>query len=270
MNYPCQNTTLPCTANAGISKFKFSYGKKYRLRLSNTSAEGLQKFSIDNHTMTVIQNDFVPIVPYTTNVVTLGVGQRTDVIVQAKSLSEIVLSKSAYWMRANLGPCSFTDGVSPLAVAAVYYPLSDTSALPKTTSDVTDAQLALCENDPLNQTVAWCPSKPDPNPSGVDSVEITIGSNGTNFVWFMNGESFRGDYNDPTFLAVNAGNMTFEKEWNVFNFGTNSSNRLVIKNTFPFTGHPMVCVLPYETYRHMLTIVASSWSQLPRLGFGRG
>jgi FtsP/CotA-like multicopper oxidase with cupredoxin domain len=81
MNYPCANTTLPCTPNAGISKFQFQSGKKHRLRLINTSAEGIQKFSIDNHTFTVIANDFVPINPYTTNVITLGVGQRSDVIV---------------------------------------------------------------------------------------------------------------------------------------------------------------------------------------------
>ncbi|KAK8203149.1 hypothetical protein M8818_005374 [Zalaria obscura] len=28
MNYPCENTTLPCTPNAGISKFSFTSGKK--------------------------------------------------------------------------------------------------------------------------------------------------------------------------------------------------------------------------------------------------
>jgi hypothetical protein len=39
MNYPCANTTLECTPNAGVSKFQFKAGKKYRLRLINTSAE---------------------------------------------------------------------------------------------------------------------------------------------------------------------------------------------------------------------------------------
>lgn len=33
----------------------------------------MQRFSIDGHNMTVIANDFVPVVPYITNVVTLGV-----------------------------------------------------------------------------------------------------------------------------------------------------------------------------------------------------
>ena len=81
MNYPCENTTAVCEPNAGISKFRFTPGKKYKMRLINPSAEALLKFSIDGHQMTVISNDFIAIKPYTTNVVTLGVGQRSDVIV---------------------------------------------------------------------------------------------------------------------------------------------------------------------------------------------
>lgn len=81
MNYPCENTTFVCTPNAGISKFAFKSGKKHLLRLINPSAEAIMKFTIDGHNLKVIANDFVPIDPYETNVVTLGVGQRSDVIV---------------------------------------------------------------------------------------------------------------------------------------------------------------------------------------------
>jgi hypothetical protein len=34
--------------------------------LINAGAEGIQKFSLDGHTMTVIANDFVPVLPYQT------------------------------------------------------------------------------------------------------------------------------------------------------------------------------------------------------------
>jgi FtsP/CotA-like multicopper oxidase with cupredoxin domain len=81
MNYPCSTTSPGCIPNAGVSKFQFQSGKKYRLRLINTSAEGIQKFTIDGHNFTVIANDFVPIKPYTTNVITLGVAQRSDIVV---------------------------------------------------------------------------------------------------------------------------------------------------------------------------------------------
>ena len=74
MNFPCYKD-VNCTANAGVSKFSFTSGKKHRLRLINMSAEAMQKFSIDGHRMTVIANDFVPVEPYDVAVVTLAVGE---------------------------------------------------------------------------------------------------------------------------------------------------------------------------------------------------
>ena len=58
--------TACSAANGGLSNFKFTPGKTHRLRLINAGAEGMQKFSIDGHNMTVIANDFVPIKSYTT------------------------------------------------------------------------------------------------------------------------------------------------------------------------------------------------------------
>jgi FtsP/CotA-like multicopper oxidase with cupredoxin domain len=66
MNFDCSTVaagdTTPCTDGAGISKFKFTTGKTHRLRLINAGSEGIQRFSIDGHNLTVIANDFVPIV----------------------------------------------------------------------------------------------------------------------------------------------------------------------------------------------------------------
>ena len=75
MDYNCSLVTdgTPCTNNAGLSKFKFTTGKKHRLRLINAGGEAIQKFSIDGHTLTIIANDFVPIKPYETEIVTLSV-----------------------------------------------------------------------------------------------------------------------------------------------------------------------------------------------------
>ena len=115
MNFDCQDAGgAQCTSNAGLSKFQFTSGKKHRLRLVNGGAEGLIRFSIDNHTMTVMANDFVPVEPYTTDVVTLGIGQRTDVVVEAKLPSD-----SAIWMRSDLSAkCALAN--QPHALAGVY------------------------------------------------------------------------------------------------------------------------------------------------------
>ncbi|KAF2675303.1 hypothetical protein BT63DRAFT_365564 [Microthyrium microscopicum] len=238
MNYPCENTTAACVPNAGISKFQFQSGKKYLLRVINTSGEGIEKFTIDGHSFTVVANDFVPITPYNTSVITLGVGQRSDIIVLANGTAG-----SAYWMRSDLGTigagCSNTDGVSPQAVAAVYYENADTSMVPNTTSSLTTAELEDCGNDALSLTTARCAITPDPAPPAVQNIDIVFQSNGTNFIWFMNGESFRGDYNSPVLEDVKQGNLSFPAEWNVYNFGSNSSVRLIVQNTFQFSSHPM-------------------------------
>ena len=54
--------TTPCNSEAGISKFVLTTGKTHLLRLINAGSEGLQRFSIDGHELTIIANDFVPVV----------------------------------------------------------------------------------------------------------------------------------------------------------------------------------------------------------------
>lgn len=52
----------------------FVAGKRYLLRLINASAESMFIFSIDGHEMEVIQTDLVPIKPYNTSSLFLGIG----------------------------------------------------------------------------------------------------------------------------------------------------------------------------------------------------
>ncbi|KAL8968918.1 MAG: hypothetical protein Q9183_002246, partial [Haloplaca sp. 2 TL-2023] len=120
------------TPNAGIAKFSFTSGKTHRLRLINAGSEGLIRFTIDNHNMLVFAQDFVPVVPYTTNVVTLGIGQRTDVIVKGT-----MPPNSAVFMRSNITQrCSTAN--QPNAVAAIYYEKADQTKTPKSTAQVFD------------------------------------------------------------------------------------------------------------------------------------
>jgi FtsP/CotA-like multicopper oxidase with cupredoxin domain len=127
MNFDCSlaNNSTTCVPNVGLSKFKFTSGKTYLLQLINTGAEGLQKFTIDNHTMTIIANDFVPIRPYEAQVITPGVGQRSDILVRATGKPS-----DAFWMRSESSTnCSHTN--QPTALAAIYYEEADTSSTPK-------------------------------------------------------------------------------------------------------------------------------------------
>jgi len=248
-NYPCANTTLECTPNAGISRFNFTSGKKHRLRIINTSAEAVLKFSIDGHNMTIFENDYVPIVPYSQSVVTLGVGQRSDVIVEANGNAN-----GSYWMRVN-STCSATDGISPFAVAAIYYEDADTTSIPTSSPSYTDAQLASCKNDDLSLTVPYYPIAPAETPGETQSLTITYANNATANttgynVWYINNQTFRADYNDPVLLEANLGTTDFDPEWNVYSFNA-TSVRIIIKNTFTGGPHPM------HLHGHNMQILAS-------------
>ncbi|THV64742.1 hypothetical protein D6D28_09671 [Aureobasidium pullulans] len=234
MNFPCY-AGVNCTENAGVSKFSFTSGKKHRLRLINMSAEAMQKFSIDGHTMTVIANDFVPVEPYEVAVVTLAVGQRTDIIVEADGSPT-----DSVWMRSNIKYCSLTDGTVDEAVAAIYYESADNTTIPTSNSSVTVAQLSYCNNDDLSVTKPFFPITPDPNPSTTEDLIIEYRTNETDFnLWFVNNISFRGDYNNPVLLEAKLGNLDFPEEYHVMNFGSNNTVRLIVYNYFAFGGHPM-------------------------------
>lgn len=224
MNFNCSlvaaNDKTPCVNGAGISKFKLTYGKTHRLRLINSGSEGVQRFSIDGHDLTVIANDYVEVNPYTTKVVTLGIGQRADVLITANQGS----ANSAFWMRSNITSCSLAN--QPYAVAAVYYSSADTSKAPTSTPwNVPDP--GTCANDGLSLTVPTYAMKP-PAPSYSHMYNVTLFQNGSGVsLWDFDGQSARVDYNDPVLLAVKNGTTVFEDDRNVRNLYTNSSVRMI-------------------------------------------
>jgi FtsP/CotA-like multicopper oxidase with cupredoxin domain len=189
MNFDCSLSLngKTCFPNAGLSKFKFTSGKTYRLRLINAGAEGLQKFTIDNHTLTIIANDFVPIHPYDTNVVTLGVGQRSDILVKA-----IGNPRDSFWMRSEISTnCSHTN--QPTALAAIYYEDADTSLTPQSTR--TSYEIKNCTNDAIILTEPLFRQSPPKTPAFTQDIDISFGTNATGaMVWMMNNQSFRANY----------------------------------------------------------------------------
>ncbi|KAL2258560.1 hypothetical protein VTK26DRAFT_8091 [Humicola hyalothermophila] len=235
MHFDCSTVDaedkIRCTNKAGISRFRFQTGKTHRLRLINSGANGVQRFSIDEHQLTVIAEDFVPVKPYNTTMVTLGVGQRTDVLVTAN----VGKNDSAFWMRSNLTVCS--PARQPDAVAAVYYDQADPASAPTSTPwSIPDP--GTCANDELDSTEPLYPI-PLPEPSFTQTMDIELFKNASDItLWKFNGVSMRVDFNHPVLLHANRGNFTFEDEWNVVNFYGNKSIRIIVNNTSPIS-HPM-------------------------------
>lgn len=239
MDYDCSLIEVDiekhtCSPNAGLSKFRFQTGKTHLLRLINPSAEAILYFSIDQHNLTVIANDFVPIQPYTANFVTLGVGQRMDILVSGTGDAG-----SSYWMRANASSgCSAAQQGTGLA--AIYYPNADTHSVPSNNpQNVTD----LCKTSGLSGELDLAEPAFSMTPPSTFATEqvinITVGDNSTcNELFYMNGQTFRTDYNDPILLDAYNGNFNFDPQRNVYNFGTNSSVLLHVINSSPIA-HPM-------------------------------
>ncbi|KAK4985195.1 hypothetical protein LTR28_002200, partial [Elasticomyces elasticus] len=246
-NYDCNNTALPCTPNAGVAQFKFQCGKKHLLRLINHSAEALIFFSIDGYNMTVISNDFVPVNPYSTDLVTLAVGQRTEVVVEATGEST-----DSVWMRITEGPsglgpagntgCSLNDGKAFETTAAIYYENADTEVAPTTKTSINPSRYLFplnCNNQPLDITVPAY-AMPVKEPTATLSFLMTGGVNATGkFVWWMNNITYLADFNDPTLFEAKLGNLNFPIPRAVYDMGTNRSVRIIMTSVgFP-ASHPM-------------------------------
>ena len=67
-------------------------GESYRLRLVNAAIDTHFKFSVDNHTMTVIASDLVPIEPYNTTVLDINIGEVENPLISGAKLIRMQLN----------------------------------------------------------------------------------------------------------------------------------------------------------------------------------
>ncbi|TDH69363.1 hypothetical protein CCR75_009753 [Bremia lactucae] len=113
--YDCsaaQSAGFECGPNRPLPRFQFVAGKKYLLRLINTAALAVFNVSIDDHMFQVVASDSEYLVPSTPiNSLTINVGQRYDILVEANPISTTpqlptqnsdgASVTSAYWLRVQ-------------------------------------------------------------------------------------------------------------------------------------------------------------------------
>ena len=226
------NLTWTCVDNAPISSFRFQSNKVHRLRVMNTGANGIQKFTIDHHNLTVIAVDFVPIVPYNTSILTLGVGQRADVLVLGSDTP-----KASVYMRATAPSRESCGGAKQSqTVASIYYEQADTTVAPDSVSDVVIDETT-CVPPPLADLVPAYAITPRAATFTQDlNLSLAVNSTG-HFEFQINGQAWRVDYNTPLLAQIASGNATFAPQWNVYDFQENASVILNLTNNMPLT-HP--------------------------------
>ncbi|KAK9474795.1 Cupredoxin [Dipodascopsis tothii] len=81
-----------CDASKGqTARFEFVPGRRYRLRIINTSSLAELSVSLDDHVLSVVEADSTEVEPLDVHYVPLGPGQRYSVLVEADSLLPAVL-----------------------------------------------------------------------------------------------------------------------------------------------------------------------------------
>ncbi|RDW63077.1 uncharacterized protein DSM5745_10188 [Aspergillus mulundensis] len=178
----------------------FVEGTSYRLRLVNAAIDTHFKFMVDNHTLTVIANDLVPIQPYETTVLDIAIAQRYDIIITANQAS---VSES-FWLRAiPQEACAENESATNIK-GIIYY--GNSTSPPNTTGHAyTDS----CDDeDPSNLTPIVNPLSASASPFYTVPEPVTLARNAQNqFRWFLNGTSMRVDWADPSLLGI-YGNQT--------------------------------------------------------------
>lgn len=188
----------------------FESGKKYRFRIVNIAVDGRFQFNIDGHNLTVIANDFVPIVPYTTDSVLIAAGQRYDVIVEANAASD------NYWLRAGwLSAC--TDNANADGITGIIRYDGDSTADPTTTGITLGSY---CGDESPEDLVPYL--EKDVGTIVSTSEEILDTSFGTYFTWTLNSSSFSIDWSNPTLSYIYKDNTSYPTDYNVLSVAPSS------------------------------------------------
>lgn len=184
----------------------FTAGTRYRMRLINAAADNHFRFMIDNHTMEVVAADFVPIEPFNATQLSIGMGQRYDVIVEAKDLDS-----GNFWMRSlPQTSCSESDATDSIR-GIVRYDASSTAEPTDSESvawDYTDS----CEDEDASNLVPYVALNASSTYAYNSTTDVGVEVTDNALLWAMNGTSFRTEWDYPTLLMVAEDNTTWTAE----------------------------------------------------------
>jgi hypothetical protein len=217
----------------------YTTAKHYLIRLSNTAFQEGLVFSIDNHVLQIVEADFVPVQPFTTHSVLVAIGQRYNVIVEAKpqtspSGGNPIPSDLNFWLRMWIAceplqdPTNLGVNYSQIGILRYTNSTSDPTSLPwpEIPSPVP------CVDDTYNYLVPvvnWTVGSPVNSGGKGNGEEFNVlglqgpdpGPYATAFFYLQrsNGATnpypFATDYGNPTFLNLDNTADTWPSGWMV-------------------------------------------------------
>lgn len=215
-------------------KTTFVPGKRYRIRLINTAVHTHFRFSIDQHNLTIIANDFVPIVPFETNAVPIDMGQRYDIIVTADQVTD------NYWMRA-VPQLDCSNNTAPDNIkGVVHYQGAETNTDP--TSIKWPNLQSKCDDFPFSQLVPWVGL--DAHISGTSKTvhsEVSFDKVGDIplYLWTLGGDYFNNSWSNPTLQQLEPGNAELMTDRTMVEVSTPNQWVILVIQTFFRAPHPI-------------------------------
>ncbi|CZR70195.1 related to laccase precursor [Phialocephala subalpina] len=207
----------------------FTAGSSYRIRLVNGAIDTHFKFMIDDHNLTVIAMDLVPIVSYSTQVLSIGMGQRYDIIVNATETS------GNYWIRAiPQTACSNNDNSDNIKGILKYDSTNTTE--PDTSAYSYDDN---CDDEDSSDLVPYL-SLDASTDTTEDDFAVTVGKNSDSlFRWYMAGTTFVAEWDDPTLLQIYNNDTDYTTSSHVIELDTANEWVYFIIETTGAVPHPI-------------------------------
>jgi len=207
-NCPAGHRDKNCVGDGKKFQTVFKKGKKYRLRLINSSIDSQFHFHIDGHNLTVISNDFVAIKPYETQSVSMTAGQRYDVIVHANA------PPGDYWIRGGWNEAC-VDVANDLPEEMTGIVRYDAASKADPTSTDTVKPPSDCADEPQASLVPQL--KLDvTNITDTTVEELSMLINGAALLqWTINSSTLLLDWKKPTLKRILAHDRIFPTSYNV-------------------------------------------------------
>ncbi|RMZ73074.1 copper ion binding [Pyrenophora seminiperda CCB06] len=207
------NGTMTSTAGGAYAETILTPGKAHLLRLMNVGINNYLHVGLDGHEFQVISADFTPIKPFFTNTLSIAVGQRYEVIINATQ------PIGNYWLRVGTGGACDGPNANAANIRSIFrYAGAKSGEEPK--NDIEIDLPSGCYDQPgiiphIKTTVPQNVPKQLSlgfNPNYTSSVSQSRGL----VQWLVNGAPMAIDLQVPTLQSVLNGNVTTGTNRHVF------------------------------------------------------
>ncbi|KAH8599232.1 multicopper oxidase-domain-containing protein [Bisporella sp. PMI_857] len=230
--FDCTTSTDPaCKGTGKRNLVNFVPGKKYRIRIIDSQVDSFMRFSVDGHQLTVIANDLVPLVPYTTDAIVLGPGQRYDLIIEANQ------AVGNYWMRAAYQECNGQDNENKNNILGIVR-YEGAAAVDPTTPQTFNG--VVCGDEPYAKLVPHVAINVG---AATTQKSLKLGIQyqlNTVFHWTVNTIPLIIDWSKPTNMLISENTSIFPTKYNVYEVPiVDQWTYWIIQETFPIdVTHP--------------------------------